>query len=75
MTCTYLNGNAILSCRARTGVYIPSLGELKQFCINTGHLCPMQSGEEVDPYALVRSGGCWPGSEFMLEEEPGTSVS
>ena len=63
MTCTYLTGNSILSCRARSGVYVPSLGELRQFCMNTGHLCPAQSAEEAGGAGAIRSAGCWPGNE------------
>ncbi len=40
MTCIFLTGDSILSCKANKGVYIPSIGELKRFCTNTGHPCP-----------------------------------
>ena len=53
---------SILFCRARSGVYVPSLGELRQFCMNTGHLCPAQTPDEARGQAIPGSAGCWPGT-------------
>ncbi len=57
MTCIFLTGGSILSCRAGKGVCIPSIGELKRFC--TTPATPVPSTRRRSAAAKERDTGRW----------------
>ncbi len=66
MSCIFLTGSSVLSCKAHKAVYIPSLLELDEYCKNIRFKrCPLYS--EAGEGKGIRTGsttGSWPPSGY-----------